>query len=107
MSRALFAGLVLLLAMAQAHAESRTTCENGNCRETVCRTDMRGNEVCSIRSYWDRPSAAEEDALLSALPRVNSLIRLGDGPAPTTSVPHRLYRARQPAAPAASPALPK
>jgi len=106
MSRALFAGLVLLLAMAQAHAESHTHCENGSCRETVCTKDMHYNEVCSSRSYWDRPSATAEDALLRVLPAANSMAtKLGNGSAPITSVPHRLYRTRQPAAPAAGPAL--
>jgi hypothetical protein len=106
MSRARFAGLALLLAVAQAHADSRTVCENGSCRETVCRKDMGNNEVCDIRTYWDRPSAQAEDELVRALPSVNSLAtKLGGGSAPLTSVPHRLYRPRQPAERTAGPAL--
>jgi hypothetical protein len=95
------AGLVLMLATAHAYARSETHCESGTCKETVCRTDAAKNEVCDVRTYWDKPAAEVFDALGGALP-VNSMsTKLGDGPPGITSTPHRLYRPRQPAAPRA------
>src|SRR5262245_35257708 len=98
MSRHWFAGLaLLLLAVTEVQAQSYTECERGMCKERVCRRDAYGNEACSIRTYWDRPSAEEEEDLMRALPKANSLVpNSGGGAGRITSVPHRLYSPRQP-----------